>query len=89
LIQIAAPDRSSNAAKEDFIMRALIQATEAYELSVGITPTAYGHNLKLISLVPNARRPEDHVQFQGLLSTVELGALRDSINQALRDSPPV
>ena len=64
-------------------MRSLIQATPAYERSLDITPTAYGHDLRLLSFVPTARRPEDHVQFQGVFSTAELTALRDSINQAL------
>jgi len=64
-------------------MRSLIQATPAYELSLDITPTAYGHNLRLLSFVPTARRPEDHVQFQAVFSTDELTALRDSINQVL------
>ena len=38
LIQIAAPDTSSNAAKEENFMRALIQSTAAYQLSADITP---------------------------------------------------
>ena len=67
-------------------MRSLIQATPAYELSLDITATAYGHNLRLFSFVPTARRPEDHVQFQGVFSTAELTALRDSINRALIES---
>ncbi len=64
-------------------MRKLIQSTPAYELSADITRTSYGHSLKLISLVPLARRPEEQVKFQGLLSTAELTALRDCINLAL------
>ena len=64
-------------------MRSLIQATPAYELSLDISHTAYGHHLRLISFVPTARHPEDHIQCQGVFSTAELAALRDSINQAL------
>ena len=64
-------------------MRSLIQATPAYELSVDIASTAYGHSLRLISFVPTARRPEEHVKFQGLFSSAELESLRDTINQAL------
>ena len=64
-------------------MRSLIQATPAYELSVDIASTAYGHSLRLISFVPTARRPEDQVKFQGLFSSTELQKLRDTINQAL------
>lgn len=83
LIQIAAPDASSNAAKEENFMRALIQSTPAYELSADITPTAHGHNFRLISFVPTARRPEEQVRFQATCSQAELVALRDLINEAL------
>ena len=65
-------------------MRSVIQTNPSYELSVDITKTAHGHTLKFISFVPTARRPEDQVQFQALLSTIELTALRDSINRALQ-----
>ncbi len=64
-------------------MRSRIQCTPAYELSAEISRTDYGHNFKLISFVPTARRPNDHVQFQALLSQAELKAFRDLINQAL------
>ena len=64
-------------------MRSLVQATPTYELSVDIANTAYGHSLRLISFVPTARRPEEHVKFQGLFSSAELESLRDTINQAL------
>jgi len=83
LIQIAAPDASSNAAKEENFMRAIIQSTPAYELSADITPTAHGHNFRLISFVPTARRPEEQVRFQATCSQAELVALRDLINEAL------
>ena len=68
-------------------MRSLVQATPAYELSVDIASTAYGHSLRLISFVPTARRPEEHVKFQGLFSSAELESLRDTINQALAAQP--
>ena len=64
-------------------MRALIQSTPAYELSADITPTAHGHNFRLISFVPTARRPEEQVRFQATCSQAELVALRDLINEAL------
>ena len=83
LFQIAAPDTSSNAAKEENFMRAIIQSTPAYELSADITPTAHGHNFRLISFVPTARRPEEQVRFQATCSQAELVALRDLINEAL------
>jgi hypothetical protein len=64
-------------------MRSLIQSTAAYELSVDVTTTAQWHSLRLISFVPTARRPEDHVKFQGVFSTAEITALRDALNHAL------
>ena len=64
-------------------MRALIQSTPAYELSADITLTAHGHNFRLISFVPTARHPAEHVKFQATCSQAELVALRDLINQAL------
>jgi len=69
-------------------MRSLIQTTLAYELSADITRTSYGHNFKLISFVPTARHPNDHVKFQGLFSSAELTALRDCINRALDVAQP-
>ena len=83
LIQIAAPDASSNAAKEENFMRAIIQSTPAYELPADITPTAHGHNFRLISFVPTARQLGEQIRFQATCSQAELAALRDLINQAL------
>jgi hypothetical protein len=65
-------------------MRSLIQATPAYELSVDIATTPHWHSLRLISFVPTARRPEDHVKFQGVFNTAEITALRDVLDQALQ-----
>jgi hypothetical protein len=64
-------------------MRSIIQATEAYQLSIDVTTSVHGHSLKLISFIPSARYPEDHIQFQGQFSESELTALRDALNQAL------
>lgn len=64
-------------------MRSLLQATPAYELSVDIASTSYGHSIRLISFVPTARRPEDQVKFQGVFNTAELTAMRDALNLAL------
>ena len=68
-------------------MRSIIQATPAYQLSVDIIDTDHGHSLRFISFVPTARRPEEQVRFQGLFSTAELTALRNSIDQALAADP--
>ena len=64
-------------------MRSIVQASAAYELSADITPTPYGHHLRIISRIPTARRPQDQVQFQGLFSRQDLLALRDCIEGAL------
>ena len=64
-------------------MRSVIQTNPSYELSIDITQTNHGHSLKFISFVPTARRPEDQVQYQALLSTTELKALRDVIEMEL------
>lgn len=61
----------------------VIQATSAYELSVGLNKTPTGHHLQLVSYVPSARRPEHQVRFSGTFSLDELRALRDAINRAL------
>ena len=50
----------------------LIHQGPAYELSVAIDPSRYGHHLKFISFVPTARHPEPQVKFLANLSTAEL-----------------
>jgi hypothetical protein len=58
----------------------------AYELSLAIDPTKYGHHLRLISFVPIARRPERQVRFQTVLSRDELEVLHEAIGHALLDT---
>lgn len=67
-------------------MRTIIQSTPAFELSVEVTALPHGHNLRLISFVPTARRPEEQVRFQAVFSQAELVALRDALNEALPHS---
>jgi len=67
-------------------MRSTIQATAAYELSAEITDTGYGHHLRLISLVPVARNPEEQVRFQGTFSRQELAGLRELLDHYLAAS---
>jgi hypothetical protein len=83
LIQLAAPANSANAAKQENSMRSSIQATPAYELSVDLRHTDFGHHLRFISFLPHARRPEGQVRFQALFTTPELQALRRAIDDAL------
>jgi hypothetical protein len=64
-------------------MRATIQASPAYELFVELRHSDYGHGLRFVSFVPIARRPEEQVRFQAVLSTDELKALRQAIDDAL------
>ena len=64
-------------------MQATIQSSPAFELVADLTRTEHGHNLKLVSFVPSARRPEQQVKFQGLFTSTELRTLRDLIDQSL------
>ncbi len=64
-------------------MRALIQDSPAYQLSVDITSTPLGHSLRFISFVPTARRPEEQVKFQGNFSAQELTTLGAAVEQVL------
>jgi hypothetical protein len=68
---------------KELAMRATIQDTPAYRLSVDIQPTPLGHSLRLISFVPTARRPEEQVKFQGNFTVDELKALQAAIGVAL------
>jgi hypothetical protein len=65
------------------LLPATIQATPAFELSVDLRQTRFGHHLRFISAVPHARLPDDRVQFQAVFSALELQALRDAIDEAL------
>lgn len=65
-------------------MHATIQSTPAWQLRASVTPVRGDqHHLMVTSLVPTARRPEEHVRWQGVFSTHELRALRDIIDRAL------
>ena len=64
-------------------MRSLIQATPAYELRADISATTHGYDFRFITFVPTARRPEEHMKFQGLFSAAELAALRELIAAVL------
>ena len=64
-------------------MRSVIQETSAYQLSIDIAPTPLGQSMRLISFVPTARRPEEHVKFQGNFSLQELRALKSALERAL------
>jgi hypothetical protein len=65
-------------------VQAIIQSTPAWQLRASVSP-AQGdqHHFMVTSLVPTARRPEEHVQWQGMFSADELRALRDVIDRAL------
>jgi len=64
-------------------MKALIQATPAYALSVEINTTTHGHQFKLVGYVPTARRPEEQTKFSGLFSSDDLRVLGDLIQRTL------
>lgn len=63
----------------------LIHQGPAYELSLAIDTSAYGHHLSFVSFVPNARNPQEHVRFQAHLSREDLAALHQAIGAALRE----
>jgi hypothetical protein len=61
-----------------------IQTTPAWQLRASVTPVRGDqHHLMVTSLVPTARRPEEHVRWLGVFSADELRALRDVIDRAL------
>ena len=62
----------------------LIHQGPAYELSLAIEASPYGHHLKFISFVPIARNPEHQARFEAHLSREELEVLHEAIGQALR-----
>jgi len=62
---------------------ALIHQGPAYELSIDIDSSAYGHHLKFVTFVPTARNPEPQVKFQANLSRAELAELHAAVGRAL------
>ena len=61
-------------------VQATLLSGPAYELRAEIRHTPYGHHIRLLSFIPSARRPEEQVKFEGLLSTDQLRGLRDLID---------
>jgi hypothetical protein len=57
----------------------------AYELSLEVQRTRWGHHLRFVSFVPTARNPQPMERFQAHLSSGELRALRDAIDDVLRE----
>jgi hypothetical protein len=65
-------------------MYTIIQSTPAWQLRASITPICGDqHHLMVTSLVPTARRAQEHVRWQAQLSVDELRSLRDIIDKAL------
>ena len=87
LFHLAAPDTPSNAAKQEKQMQSIFHTSPAYELSAQVQHTPCGSQLSFISFVPTANRPEAQVKFQACLSKPELQALRDCLDQALKNLP--
>ena len=87
LFHLAAPDTPSNAAKQEIQMHSIFHSSPAYELSAQVQYTPLGSQLSFISFVPTANRPEAQVKFQACLSKPELQALRDCLDQALKNLP--
>ena len=87
LFHLAAPDTPSNAATQEIQMQSIFHTSPAYELSAQVQHTPCGSQLSFISFVPTANRPEAQVKFQACLSKPELQALRDCLDQALKNLP--
>jgi hypothetical protein len=64
-------------------MKTTIQDGPAYRLSVDITETPYGVDLKFISFVPGARTPSEHTQLRLLLTHAELYTLQGAIETVI------
>jgi hypothetical protein len=62
----------------------IIHQGRAYELSVNIESTKYGHHLRVLRYVPIAQRPERQARFQTVLTTAELETLHQAIGKALK-----
>ena len=58
----------------------------AYQLSLEVNTTQWGHHLRFVSFVPTARNPQPMERFQAHLSRAELRVLREAIDAALRES---
>ncbi len=65
------------------------QSIDNYQLALTIRPTPYGHRLKFSSLVPTARRPQEQLRFQLLLTWQEMQALHQALGRALEGLPLV
>lgn len=69
-------------------MQAIIQSTPVWQLRASVTPARDDqHHFMVTSFVPTARRPEEHVRWQGMFTADELRALRDVIDRALQARP--
>ena len=67
-------------------MRSIVQCTDAFELSASVTNhEPYGFNFQFISFISSANRPEEHIRFQGQFSQKELIALRDFLDEAIKE----
>ena len=67
-------------------MRSIVQCTDAFKLSASVTNhEPYGFNFQLISFIPSANRPEEHIKFRGQFSQKELIALKNFLDQAIKE----
>lgn len=64
-------------------MKTIIQDTPAYQLVLDLEQTNYGVNVRFISFVPTARRPEEQVKLQLVLSLEELDQIQKAIQKVL------
>jgi hypothetical protein len=55
----------------------------SYVLAVRLTKSKHGNNLRLVSIMPGARRPEEQVKFQCVLTDVELNTVQKVLSEAV------
>lgn len=64
-------------------MKTTLQSGPAYRLDVSLERGAYGTVLKLLSYMPLAKNPGEHVQFQTTLSDDELKNFQKVLTEAV------
>jgi hypothetical protein len=55
----------------------------SYVLAVRIARSKHGNNLRLVSIMPGAQRPEEQVKFQCVLTDAELNTFQKVLSEAV------
>lgn len=64
-------------------MKTTLHNGPAYRLSVDLTETPHGVDVRFISFVPTARTPHEHTRMRLLLSHAELATLQGAIEKVI------